>query len=157
MVDTPQVFCDVCHRGVLINQESMYKCEACARQVCGTCWDSRYNICSICSQPYRLEEQKRSAEKQKAEEEKKIYELNIKKEKEKAEEKKKISELQLKKREEEDKKSKRNFSCSFVVICSLLALFLLVEASVSGKFWWWLFVIDCIIAIILFIYFTRQC
>jgi hypothetical protein len=135
MVDNPQVFCDVCHRGVLINKESLFKCVNCGRQVCITCWDGGYKMCSICSKPYRLEEQKVSAEKAKADEEKKIFKLQQEKIEEKA---------------EKAKIRKRRISLFFAVIFSLLAVFLFIKAMVQGDFWWFLFVIDCIISFFLY-------
>ncbi|MCK5116888.1 MAG: hypothetical protein KAR44_09830 [Candidatus Aegiribacteria sp.] len=50
MTNTPvQIFCDICSKGVLVHKSSMYKCRVCGKQVCNSCWVSKYNKCRLCA------------------------------------------------------------------------------------------------------------
>ena len=46
-----QVFCPICARGVLIRNESMYKCPRCQREVCRPCFDKEHRLCVDCCGP----------------------------------------------------------------------------------------------------------
>lgn len=46
-----QVFCPICARGVIVRNESMYKCPACGRQVCRPCFDKDHRLCVECRGP----------------------------------------------------------------------------------------------------------
>ena len=43
-----QVFCPICSRGVLVRNESMYRCPRCDRQVCRPCFDKEHRLCVDC-------------------------------------------------------------------------------------------------------------
>lgn len=43
-----QVFCQICSRGVIVRNESMFKCKACGREVCRTCFDREERQCVEC-------------------------------------------------------------------------------------------------------------
>jgi hypothetical protein len=49
--DSIQVFCPICARGVLIRNESMYKCPQCQRVVCRPCFDKEHRLCVDCCDP----------------------------------------------------------------------------------------------------------
>ena len=51
IVDSIQVFCPICARGVLIRNESMYKCPQCQRVVCRPCFDKEHRLCVDCCDP----------------------------------------------------------------------------------------------------------
>jgi hypothetical protein len=44
----PQVFCDVCSRGVTLNWEHIYRCRACSRHTCKECFRPELKLCSEC-------------------------------------------------------------------------------------------------------------
>jgi len=44
----PQVFCDVCSRGVTLNWEHIYRCRGCGRVVCKDCFRPELKLCSEC-------------------------------------------------------------------------------------------------------------
>ncbi|MCU0607739.1 MAG: hypothetical protein MUF78_10055 [Candidatus Edwardsbacteria bacterium] len=48
-----QVFCPICARGVIVRNESMYKCPACGRQVCRPCFDKEHRLCIECCGPMK--------------------------------------------------------------------------------------------------------
>ncbi|MRR09797.1 hypothetical protein EG831_06945 [bacterium] len=48
-----QVFCSICARGVIVRNESMYKCPACGRQVCRPCFDKEHRLCIECCGPMK--------------------------------------------------------------------------------------------------------
>lgn len=43
-----QIFCSICSRGVLVRNESMYKCKKCGREVCRGCFDKEHRLCLEC-------------------------------------------------------------------------------------------------------------
>ena len=43
-----QVFCSICSRGVLVRNESMYKCKQCGQEVCRSCFDREQRLCVEC-------------------------------------------------------------------------------------------------------------
>ena len=43
-----QVFCSICSRGVLVRNESMYKCKKCGREICRGCFDKEHRLCLEC-------------------------------------------------------------------------------------------------------------
>jgi len=43
-----QVFCSICSRGVLVRNESMYKCKQCGLEVCRSCFDKEHRLCVEC-------------------------------------------------------------------------------------------------------------
>lgn len=43
-----QIFCPICARGVLVRNESMYKCPQCEREVCRPCFDKEHRQCVDC-------------------------------------------------------------------------------------------------------------
>jgi hypothetical protein len=49
--DSIQVFCPICARGVLIRNESMYKCPRCERVVCRPCFNKEHRLCVECCDP----------------------------------------------------------------------------------------------------------
>lgn len=48
-----QVFCPICSRGVLVRNESMYRCPRCDRQVCRPCFDKEHRLCVECCGPLK--------------------------------------------------------------------------------------------------------
>ena len=44
-----QIFCPICSRGVLVENESMYKCKLCNRVVCRPCFDKEHRLCVECN------------------------------------------------------------------------------------------------------------
>lgn len=46
--DGIQVFCSICSRGVIVRNESMFKCKWCGREVCRTCFDREGRACVEC-------------------------------------------------------------------------------------------------------------
>ncbi|GEM_PF-1559909 len=59
-----QVFCPICARGVIVRNESMYKCPACERQVCRPCFDKEHRLCVECCGPMKGTPNVRSAVQQ---------------------------------------------------------------------------------------------
>ncbi len=51
VADSIQVFCPICARGVLVRNESMYKCPKCQRVVCRPCFDKEQRLCVDCCDP----------------------------------------------------------------------------------------------------------
>jgi hypothetical protein len=43
-----QVFCPICARGVIVRNESMFKCKRCGREVCRACFDRDERQCLEC-------------------------------------------------------------------------------------------------------------
>jgi len=43
-----QVFCPICSKGILVRNESMYKCKKCGKEVCLVCFDRPARLCVEC-------------------------------------------------------------------------------------------------------------
>ena len=44
-----QIFCPICSKGILVRNESMYKCKKCSKEVCLVCFDRPARLCVECS------------------------------------------------------------------------------------------------------------
>jgi hypothetical protein len=46
--DVIQIFCHICSRGVIVRNESMFKCKKCGKEVCQVCFDRQARLCVEC-------------------------------------------------------------------------------------------------------------
>jgi uncharacterized membrane protein YvbJ len=46
--DVIQIFCPICSKGILVRNESMYKCKKCGKEVCSMCFDRQARLCVEC-------------------------------------------------------------------------------------------------------------
>jgi hypothetical protein len=44
-----QIFCPICSKGVIVRNESMYKCKKCGKEVCQICFDRQVRLCVECA------------------------------------------------------------------------------------------------------------
>lgn len=56
-----QVFCQICSRGVIVRNESMFKCKACGREVCRACFSREERLCIECAGDSRPQDLRRAA------------------------------------------------------------------------------------------------
>lgn len=47
--DAVQIFCPICSKGVIVRNESMYKCKKCGKEVCQICFDRQVRLCVECA------------------------------------------------------------------------------------------------------------
>jgi hypothetical protein len=50
-----QIFCPICSKGVLVRNESMYKCKKCGKEVCQICFDRQVRLCVECANEAKKE------------------------------------------------------------------------------------------------------
>lgn len=51
-----QIFCPICSRGVIVRNESMYKCKKCGKEVCQICFDRQVRLCVECANEAKKED-----------------------------------------------------------------------------------------------------
>lgn len=51
-----QIFCPICSKGVLVRNESMYKCKKCGKEVCQICFDRQVRLCVECANEAKKED-----------------------------------------------------------------------------------------------------
>jgi hypothetical protein len=57
-----QVFCPICSRGVIVRNESMFRCKQCGRDVCRSCFDREERFCIECVGGRKPQDLRRSGE-----------------------------------------------------------------------------------------------
>ncbi|MDP2807084.1 MAG: hypothetical protein Q8O74_02970 [bacterium] len=50
-----QIFCPICSKGILVRNESMYKCKKCGKEVCQICFDRQVRLCVECASEAKKE------------------------------------------------------------------------------------------------------
>ena len=51
-----QIFCPICSKGILVRNESMYKCKKCGKEVCQICFDRQVRLCVECANEAKKED-----------------------------------------------------------------------------------------------------
>jgi hypothetical protein len=51
-----QIFCPICSKGILVRNESMYKCKKCGKEVCQICFDRQARLCVECASEAKKED-----------------------------------------------------------------------------------------------------
>jgi hypothetical protein len=54
--DVIQIFCHICSRGVIVRNESMFKCKKCGKEVCQVCFDRQVRLCVECANEAKKED-----------------------------------------------------------------------------------------------------